>query len=243
MIRKSLTLNDRTYSYFDEGHGKTILLLHGWCDEASDYAPLIKKLKTKFRVITPDLPNFGDSQNSEPFLIETYVTFLNQFLKSIEITNPLIIGHSFGGKIALHYAKQKVVSHIILINSAGMKIENGLILTGAGVMKNTFDELFEDFIETRKIHWNYVKNFLRNVYKYQFWKLLFETLFVTIEFNQDITSSITLLWANGDEIFPRNHAEMFNKRFSNSKLIYLRGGHYALILNADEYSTIIKSMF
>lgn len=61
-----------------------------------------ENLSTHFRVICPNLPGFGDSPiNSDVILLETVAVLLEEWMEENNIQNPILIGHSLGGYVAL----------------------------------------------------------------------------------------------------------------------------------------------
>lgn len=82
-----------------------ILILHGWNLSGSRYDTL-KKILTRrgYRVFAPDFPGFGtEPAPSFPWHVTDYAQFLKAYIKRHGIKNPILIGHSFGGRVALAY--------------------------------------------------------------------------------------------------------------------------------------------
>ena len=106
-------------NYIDYGKGKnTLVFLHGWGQNINMMKPVGDKLLEGNRIIIIDLPGFGES--SEPnsiYTIYDYAEIVNELLKSLNINNPVLIGHSFGGKISLVYASKYKVEKLILFGS------------------------------------------------------------------------------------------------------------------------------
>ena len=195
--KKTINIHNVTYYYYDEGSGNTLLLLHGWLDQSDDYLRLITELSKRFRIIAPDLPNFGDSKTIEPFVLNTYLLFLERFIKTIKI-NPIFIGHSFGGRIALEYLIRKKIqkTKIILINSAGLRIKRSKLAFAFSVLFNSIYELLskEGFFPMVRILKNWFRNFFNNVKKDNFWGLFTEILFTNISFLPNLNTNCVLLW-------------------------------------------------
>ena len=61
---------------------------------------------------------------SDYYVLEDYVGLVEQFVNDKKLANPIILGHSFGGRIAIRYASRHQVSKLILVDSAGMKPKN-----------------------------------------------------------------------------------------------------------------------
>jgi pimeloyl-ACP methyl ester carboxylesterase len=93
--------------YKDQGKGFPIVLLHGFCETHQIWDGLAEELAKDFRVITPVLPGFGQSQlPAQPFTIDDIGDQLIGWLSKLKIDKPVIIGHSLGGYVALAMAQK-----------------------------------------------------------------------------------------------------------------------------------------
>lgn len=115
MIKK---IKNVDVNYIDYNSGdKTIVLLHGWGQNIEMMKPVGDKLENN-RIIIVDLPGYGLS--SEPdyiWSIYDYVECIKELLDSLDIKSPILIGHSFGGKISLAYASKYDTEKLILFGS------------------------------------------------------------------------------------------------------------------------------
>ncbi len=109
--------------YLDEGEGRTILFLHGWLDSLQSFDYLSTSLSLKNRVVRLDLPGFGKSElPKEAWNVLDYVNFVNEFIKKLDISVDVLIGHSLGGRIVIKSEAKKIIDckKVILIASAGI---------------------------------------------------------------------------------------------------------------------------
>ncbi len=85
-----------------------VIILHGWNLSGERFSPLFAVLKKKgFRVFAPDFPGFGkESPPMEAWHVSDYAGFLAGYIQKNTIKNPILIGHSFGGRVALMYAEK-----------------------------------------------------------------------------------------------------------------------------------------
>ncbi len=108
----------------DKGEGEAVLLLHGWGARAQIYYSVINPLVGHYRVIAPDLPGFGDSDEpSFPYAIEDYAGFVCALLKELKIEKVHLLGHSHGGRTVLELLTGGYgldVGRVVLIDSAGI---------------------------------------------------------------------------------------------------------------------------
>lgn len=88
--------------FFEKGQGQPIVLIHGFCEISEMWRSYAKELSTEFRVICPDLPGFGKSSiASDQITLEEVAVQLEEWMSENQISNPIVIGHSLGGYIAL----------------------------------------------------------------------------------------------------------------------------------------------
>ena len=106
------------YEYYDNNSKISLVFLHGWGQNIQMMIPLAKPFIKKYNCMIIDLPGFGDSEEpQEVYTIYDYAEMVNKLLTSKKIKNPIIIGHSFGGKIALVYATKYKTNKIVLLAS------------------------------------------------------------------------------------------------------------------------------
>ena len=125
MIKK---IKDLNINYVQYGKGKDIILLHGWGQNIKMMEPLGQNLCDNARITILDLPGFGSSEIPKfAYTINDYTEFLHEFLESLDIKKPILIGHSFGGRIAINYASMYDVDKLVLFGSPFIVREtNGL---------------------------------------------------------------------------------------------------------------------
>ncbi len=122
MSQKITLPSGQTISYQCNGQGPELLLLHGWGCSLEIFNSLVPLLSAKYKVYAIDFPGFGASP--EPAQIEGvegYTAFLKEFIVALRIESPILVGHSFGCRVAIQYASENPVSKMILMGAAGVK--------------------------------------------------------------------------------------------------------------------------
>ncbi len=110
--------------YEVEGNGEPVILLHGWGQNTIMMKHIQSHLKKSYTVYNFDFPNFGKSEElKEVWGCEEYAQWLREVAVLLKIENPIIIAHSFGCRIAFHYAKNFKVKKMVLTGAAGIKRE------------------------------------------------------------------------------------------------------------------------
>ena len=115
-----MNIKDVNINYVQYGNskGKDVVLLHGWGQNIEMMNPIGERLKNDYHITILDLPGFGKS--SEPtydWTVYDYYEMLKEFLKELKIKNPILIGHSFGGRISIIYASKEKVDKLVLLAS------------------------------------------------------------------------------------------------------------------------------
>ena len=93
-------------AYTDTGKGDTTLLLvHGWCLNRSYWANQVNYFSKKYRVVTIDLPGFGQSgKNRTVWTPQTYGQDVDSVIVQLKLKNVILVGHSMAGDIVLQAA-------------------------------------------------------------------------------------------------------------------------------------------
>jgi esterase len=86
------------------GEGKPVIIMHGVFGSLDNWFTVGKKLAENFKVYLLDLRNHGDSFYDNEFTYEAMANDLVNFIESEHVDNPIIIGHSMGGKVAMKFA-------------------------------------------------------------------------------------------------------------------------------------------
>jgi pimeloyl-ACP methyl ester carboxylesterase len=109
--------------YFILGKGPVILFLHGRGQNKEMMMPLVNRLKKHYTCVAIDMPGFGNSDYNQEINIEEYTKTIHDFLLLKLHLSPLyIIGHSFGGKVAIeYYLRYGHIKGVVLIASPVLK--------------------------------------------------------------------------------------------------------------------------
>lgn len=121
-VEKEIVVFGQKIHYVEAGTGPTVILLHGLGGSSQVWQLNIAPLAEKFHVFVPDQLGFGKSDKPlVNYRIRTYVDFLDQFCKQLNIERATLVGNSMGGWIAAHYtaAFPERVDKLVLVDAAG----------------------------------------------------------------------------------------------------------------------------
>lgn len=111
---------------------RDLVFIHG---SGADHRIWIKqytKLKDDFNIIVIDLPGHGQSEGKGEQEVSLYVDWVRQFLDSLTVKKPVLIGHSLGAAIslvfAIHYGN--LLSGIVPVGGGARMTVNEMILKG-----------------------------------------------------------------------------------------------------------------
>jgi pimeloyl-ACP methyl ester carboxylesterase len=110
--------------YQDEGQGEPVVLLHGWGVSSQSLVGVASSLAARFRVLSVDLPGFGWSRApADAWGTAQYADHIRQLLDALGLSRVALLGHSFGGRVAISLAAQHPAraSRLILVASAGVR--------------------------------------------------------------------------------------------------------------------------
>lgn len=229
-------------NYIDYGSGKdTLVLLHGWGQNIEMMKPIGDKLSKNNRIIIVDLPGFGESK--EPNTIWTmydYTDCINELLNSLEVKNPIMIGHSFGGKISLIYASTYNVKKLVLFGSP-FKKEIKKLSTKTKILKslkkvpllNKLEGFAKKHIGSKD--YKEASEFMR--------KILVEH--VNLDITEDvkkINCPTLIIWGTKDLEVPIERAYELESLIKDSAVIPYEGcSHYAYLENLGQTVNILKN--
>lgn len=104
MGKQTISLQNHTAAYIDQGQGTPLIFLHGFLGNSQSWQTVTSQLLPDYRCLSLDLLGFGDS--SKPNLRYTVwhqVEFLQQFIHALDLQDFHLIGHSYGGWTAAAY--------------------------------------------------------------------------------------------------------------------------------------------
>jgi esterase len=168
--------------YREYGAGQPIVIMHGIFGSSDNWLTQAKILSEKYRVILVDLRNHGQSPKDEAFDYQVMVSDMEQFMEELQLKDPIVIGHSMGGKVAMNFA----VAHpdrlsrliVVDISPRPYNLEHYVILDGLNAIpidsvnsRNQADEILAPFVPEADVRQFLLKNLQRKPEGGFTWKL------------------------------------------------------------------------
>lgn len=237
-----MKINDVLINYIDIGNnkGEVLIFLHGWGQNIEMMMPLVNTFLKTNRIIILDLPGFGgSSEPTYPWKLDEYVEMLKEFLTKLNVSNPILIGHSFGGKISLLFASKYNTKKLILLASPFRGEVKRLSLKTKILKQLKKVPLLNKLEGIAKKHmgstdYKNSSNMMRQV--------------LVNHVNEDISNKVVnintptiIIWGTNDITVSINEAYELEKLIKDSAVIELSGTHYAYLENLEQTINIINS--
>ena len=222
----------KIYSKIYGDKGQDLIVIHGLFGMSDNWNTLGKKFSKYCKVHLIDLRNHGRSPHSEDFNYKVMCEDVLEYMKDNNIVDPIILGHSLGGKVAMKFAftYPKKIEKLIVVDIAPREyntdFHKNLLATLYKLplvdfdKREEIDKLLSYSFEDKGMRLFLLKNLYRNVKKEFAWRFNIESLLDTIENIQEADFII------GNCAIPTH---------------FIRGGNSDYINSADEL--IIKKYF
>lgn len=238
MAIKTIVHNQHTfnisYEILNPNAKVDLIVLHGWGSNKNLMKQTFSPYMDSFRHIYIDLPGFGGSTCSVEMKTEDVARVVELLMVHIKASKDIILGHSFGGKIAL-LLDPKV---LVLVASAGIYIPKSLkIKSKIAIFKifkalgfSKFRSLFvaDDAKELSEYMYQTFKNVVNEDFEDEFSKYKGKAL---------------LCWGKDDTATPLSSAKKIDSLLADSKLEVYEGDHYSFMKNASDISKKIETTF
>jgi pimeloyl-ACP methyl ester carboxylesterase len=248
---KTIAVFGQSIRYFDMGSGPVVVLLHGLGSRKEDWLPVLEPMAQKYRLLVPDQIGFGKSD--KPLLdysVQTYVDFLNEFLRQLKVEKASLVGESLGGWIAALYVAEIgggahliPVEKLVLVDAAGLKQDQPIpdlnpssLAAMRGVMEAVFydtswvneEALRKIFTDKLAVHDGYtVRSFLGNPTREK--ERLDERL-------GSIKVPTLVTWGKQDKLLPIASGERYAAGIAGAKLVsFDKCGHVPAIEKTEEF--------
>ncbi|QOY52982.1 alpha/beta fold hydrolase [Candidatus Sulfurimonas baltica] len=238
MAVKSIQFNHHTldisYEILNPKAKIDLIVLHGWGSNKGLMKNSFGPYMNSFRHIYIDLPGFGNSTCNLTLTTKDYARVVELLMVHLNASKDIIVGHSFGGKVAL-LLEPKV---LVLLSSAGIYVKKSFKVYA----KITLFKMLKVFGLAR----------LRNLFVADDAKSLSEPMYQTFKnvVNEDFSYEFSqyggkalLCWGKEDTATPLSSAHKIDELISDSHLIAYEGGHFFFMDHSQDISDHIQNTF
>ena len=248
----NITIDGLNIEYTEKGSGIPVLFLHGWGSSYKFYENIMTALSDRHRTVAVNFPGCGESDTmTEPWNLDDYCNFVLKFMDAVGLENPILIGHSHGGRTIIKMVAEKMVNppKIVLLDSAGLIPKKSLkkkmraksfkiikrILT-LPVVKNYSEGLLD---KARKHYGSADYNAAPDVLRKTLVSLVNTDL-------RDIVSNIScptlLIWGEKDTDTPLADAKLLESLIPDAGLcVFENAGHFAFFEQIGRTIAILNS--
>ena len=235
-----IKIDNLNINYIQYGDGSDILLLHGWGQNIEMMKFLGDNFADNHRITILDFPGFGESDEPlSPWTIKDYSLLIEKLVKELDIKKPVVMGHSFGGRVAIYYSSNNPIEKLVLFGSPCIRKDKELplsvkILKGIKKLPG-MDKLGE-----------YMKQYIGSRDYKAASPIMRQTLVNVV--NEDLTpyamqieEPTLLIWGQDDTEAPVSDAKELEQIMNDAALIVLPGTHYAYLENLNQVVNILNS--
>ena len=238
MAIKSIQFNQHTldisYEILNPNAKVDLIILHGWGSNKGLMKKSFAPYLDTFRHIYIDLPGFGNSTCNLTLTTKDYARIVELLMIHLNASKDIILGHSFGGKVAL-LLEPKV---LVLVSSAGIYVSKSFKVQA----KITIFKIFKIFGLAK----------FRKLFVADDAKTLSEPMYETFKnvVNEDFSYEFSefdgkalLCWGEEDTATPLSSGEKINELIKDSSLIAYKGDHFFFMTCAEDICKNIEKIF
>ena len=178
--------------YRSLGEGQPLLILHGIFGTSDNWQTFGKQISSDYKVFLIDQRNHGLSPHSDEFDYPLMAEDLHEFIQQHQLKNPIILGHSMGGKVAMFYAiaYPEEFDKLIVVDIAPRKypVHHQHILDALGAVnleavsnRSDVEEQMKPYLPERGVRQFLMKNLKREDDNSFSWKLNLSSISKNIE--------------------------------------------------------------
>jgi len=233
---KSFSIEDKTfeisYEIINPSCKKDIVFLHGWGSNKEVMKRAFLNHLKDFRHIYLDMSGFGKSPNKYILTTQDYAKICEEFLKQLNSSKDVIVGHSFGGKIAT------------LLNP-----KNLVLLSSSGILEKKSFSVKLKILFAKVLNTFGFKNFTK-VFRSKDVDKMSENMYETFKnvVNEDFSSYFVnfpnkalIFWGEEDKATSLKSGETIANLIKNSKFISYSGEHYFFLEHSNDICERIEN--
>ena len=117
-----LKVGDHQAHYLKAGSGPPVVLIHGGASDSRDWVSTMTALSHRYSLYAPDLIGYGLSdRNQDGYYFSDFSEFILGFIETLGLEHPVLVGHSFGGRLCLEIALRhpEKVRKLVLVDTSG----------------------------------------------------------------------------------------------------------------------------
>lgn len=236
--------------YEKAGIGPPVVILHGWGANVESVNPIMQCLSQTHTVFALDLPGFGQTpQPTANWGVYDYAGWVASFLEVVGCPRADLIGHSFGGRIAIVLASQytQYLNRLVLVNSAGIRPRKSWWhrqRVGAFKTARTLFQLIpitswrKRILDSLYIAFGSADYRDAGAMRAIFVRVVNEDLRGLLP---DIAAPTLVIWGENDQDVPVSDGEIMAREIPHARLEVLAGaGHYSYLDRLPQFCRLVR---
>lgn len=251
--RQSAALGEHRVSWLErEGSDPPVLLLHGWGASAASFTGLLQLSRTRRRLVALDLPGFGDSPlGTAAWTRAGYAQLVRQLLLSRSWPEVTVLGHSYGGGVALRLAGESSppLDRLILCSASGLRLP---ATGGVGARRLTFRALRKGAEAALPERWSRpTVEWLRQRFGSADYRAAGPLRSILVNAVREDLSSVAegitvptlIIWGGRDQELPLDpYGRRMRELIASSELVEFEGsGHYPFVDEPGRFASVFDS--
>lgn len=232
------------------GQGAPLILMHGWGCDHTTVRSIAATAAATHKVYNIDFPGFGGSQEPpEVWGVELYTRLIEKLVEQEGLKNPVLIGHSFGGRVSILYASRNPVDKVILVDAAGIKPHRSLKYHLKVYSFKAGKRFWQLLLGKEKAEKRIEKmRASRGSADYASASPRMRAILSKVV-NEDLTdrlplikAPVLLIWGENDTATPLADAKKMAKLIPDAGLVSFPGcGHYSFLDNPAQFRAVLSS--
>lgn len=247
-----LKINGKKVFFTTFGSGKQLLILPGWMHHHEIWERMQTDLSRFFQTTVLDFPGFGQSQIDLDIKdLNGYARFLKKAVEELGLKNFTILGHSFGGSVAIKTISlfpPKELTNLILVDTSGIRRLNpkkllGILLSKPGKILFSLPVIKKWEKPVKKLLYRKLGETdylnagpLKDVFK----RIVNENLEGILD---RINVPTDIIWGAKDDVTPLAEARILHQKIKNSQLHILKNSSHCPFLDQPkDFLSVIKEI-
>jgi len=211
-----------------------LIVLHGWGSNKEIMKQAFGEYMGQFRHIYIDMPGFGGSTNHAVMNTEAYARVLEAFFELIGAKREIIMGHSFGGKVATLLNP----NFLVLLSSAGIKLPKPFSVL-AKIRLTKIANILGFGAFTKLFRANDAKEL--NTVMYETFKKIVDEDFAS-DFAKFHNKAL-ICWGEDDTATPLIAGQKISELIEKSRFTVYQGDHYFFLKRAKSVANEIEEEY
>lgn len=241
------------YEKYGNDKKNALVILPGWGETRKTFYYMIQELSKYKTIYIIDYPGFGKTEfPNHDLTIYHYTLLIKDFLEQEELVNPILLGHSFGGRIIIlllgyyHYSTEKA----ILIDSAGICHKKTILQKLKSKCYRLLQKIRKFLSSEKQKRW---QEFLIQKFGSEDYKNLSPNMRKTFSqvVNEDLTpylkeisQEVLLIWGEKDQATPLKDGQKMENDMKNAALITIPNtSHFPYLEEINLVHQILISFF